>query len=152
MLMTFLLIMHGLMAVALIGALTHQTLGVFWPRRPGQTSFVANARGIRPQGYTIAIIILYVITFVLGAYIYPTYRIFVRPPLEELRLLYVIGLFEIKENLLALSLAMLPAYWFFWKKYPDYSRHRAWTTAVISFSVWFSFIVGHIINNVRGFG
>ena len=44
-------------------AVSHQALGVFWPRRPGQTDFVANARGIRPQVYVEAILVLYVITF-----------------------------------------------------------------------------------------
>jgi len=33
MLITFLLIMHGIFAVLLIGAVSHQALGVFWPRR-----------------------------------------------------------------------------------------------------------------------
>ena len=106
MFITFLLILHGIFAVFLIGALTHQTLGVFWPRRPGQTDFVANARGIRPQVYVEGVIVLFVITFILGAWIYPTYRVFVRPPLEDLRILYAIGLFELKENFLAISLAM----------------------------------------------
>ena len=69
---TALLIIHGVIAVFLIGAITHQTLGTFWPRKPGQTDFVANARGIRPQLYVSTIIILYVVTFFLGAFLYPT--------------------------------------------------------------------------------
>ena len=152
MFITFLLILHGIFAVFLIGALTHQTLGVFWPRRPGQTDFVANARGIRPQIYVEGVIVLFIITFILGAWIYPTYRVFVRPPLEDLRILYAIGLFELKENFLAISLAMLPAYWYFWRRTQDYPATRAWITAIISFSVWFGFLTGHILNNVRGFG
>lgn len=152
MFITFLLIMHGIFALLLVGALTHQALGVFWPRRPGQTTFVANARGIRPQVYVEAIIILYVVTFILGSWIYPTYRVFVRPPLEDLRILYAIGLFEMKENFLAVMLAALPAYWFFWRRTQDYPQTRMWLTGLLVFSVWFSFIVGHILNNVRGFG
>ena len=152
MFITFLLIMHGICALLLVGAATHQALGVFWPRRPGQTNFVANARGIRPQVYVEAIMILFVTTFVLGAIIYPTYRVFVRPPLEDLRVLYAIGLFEMKENFLAVMLAALPAYWFFWRRTQDYPQTRMWLTGLLVFSVWFSFIVGHILNNVRGFG
>ena len=49
MFITFLLIMHGICALLLVGASTHQALGVFWPRRPGQTDFVANARGFGPR-------------------------------------------------------------------------------------------------------
>jgi hypothetical protein len=113
---------------------------------------VANARGIRPQVYVEAVIFLYIITFILGAWIYPTYRVFVRPPLEDLRVLYAIGLFEMKENFLAVMLAALPAYWYFWRRTQDYPQTRAWLTGLMVFSVWFSFLVGHILNNVRGFG
>jgi hypothetical protein len=72
-----------------------------------------------------AIIILYVIEFVLGAILYPTYRVLARPPLQDLQLTYVIGLFEVKENFAAIVLAMLPAYWYFWKRFPSTRRTRA---------------------------
>jgi hypothetical protein len=146
------LILHGVCALFLIGAVTHQALGVFWPRRPGQTDFVANARGIRPQVYVTPIIILFVVTFVLGAALYPIYRVYVRPPLEDLRLTYGIGLFEIKENFAAIVLAMLPSYWYFWKKTSEYPTTRAAMTAIVFTTVWYNFIAGHILNNLRGFG
>ena len=148
---TALLIIHGVIAVFLIGAITHQTLGTFWPRKPGQTDFVANARGIRPQLYVSTIIILYVVTFFLGAFLYPTYRVFVRPPLQDLQLTYAIGLFEIKENFAAIGLATLPSYWWYWKKTNDYPRTRKALTAIFFGIIWYNFIAGHILNNVRGF-
>jgi hypothetical protein len=146
-----LLIIHGVIAVFLIGAITHQTLGVFWPRKPGQTDFVANARGIRPQLYVSAVITLYIVTFFLGAFLYPTYRVFVRPPLQDLQLTYAIGLFEIKENFAAIGLATLPSYWWFWKKTQDYPTTRKALTAIFFGIIWYNFIAGHILNNVRGF-
>lgn len=149
---TFLLIVHGILALFLVGAVTHQALGVFWPRRPGQTDFLANARGIRPQVYVTPIVILFTITFILGASIYPVYRVYVRPPLEDLRVLYGIGLFEIKENFAAIVLAALPAYWYFWKRTSDYPTTRAALTAIVFVTVWYNFIAGHILNNLRGFG
>ena len=148
---TFLLIVHGILALFLVGAVTHQALGVFWPRRPGQTDFLANARGIRPQVYVTPIVILFVITFILGASIYPIYRVYVRPPLEDLRVLYGIGLFEIKENFAAIGLALLPAYWYFWKKAPEFTTTRKALTAIYFFTIWYNFIAGHLLNNVRGF-
>jgi hypothetical protein len=147
---TVILILHDIVAVFLLGAVTHQTLGVFWPRRPGQTDFVAQARTMRPQIYVTAIVILYVVQFILGALLYPTYRVVARPPLEELRLLYVIGLFEVKENFAAIVLAMLPAYWYFWKHYPEASRARAVMTAILFVTVWYNAIAGHLVNNARG--
>jgi hypothetical protein len=150
MFITTLLIIHGIIAVFLTGAITHQTLGVYWPRRPGQTDFVANARGIRPQIYVKAIIILYVIQFVLGALLYPTYRVLARPPLQDLQLTYVIGLFEVKENFAAIVLAMLPAYWYFWIKAPEYKTARAAITAILFATIWYNFVAGHLVNNARG--
>ena len=148
---TALLIIHGVIAVFLIGAITHQTLGVFWPRRVGQTDFVAKARGINPGGYVNAILVLYVITFALGSILYPTYRVYVRPPLQDLMLTYAIGLFEIKENFAAIGLALLPSYWYFWKKAPEFSTTRKLLVAIFFFIIWYNFIAGHILNNVRGF-
>ena len=147
---TFLLILHGIFSVLLLGAVTHQFLGVVWPRRPGQTDFVARARGINPGGYVQAIIILYVIEFILGSLLYPTYRVLARPPLQDLQLTWVIGLFEVKENFAAIVLAMLPAYWYFWKRFPDYKTTRAALTAILFATVWYNMIAGHLVNNARG--
>lgn len=147
---TFLLVLHGIFSVFLLGAVTHQFLGVFWPRRPGQSDFVARARGINPGGYVQAIIILYVIEFILGSILYPTYRVLSRPPLQDLQLTWVIGLFEVKENFAAIVLAMLPAYWYFWKRYPDYKTTRAAITAILFVVVWYNMIAGHLVNNARG--
>ena len=147
---TFMLILHGIVAVFLLGAVTHQALSVFWPRRPGQNGFVARARGPNPMGYVQAIIILYVIEFALGAILYPTYRVLARPPLQDLQLTYVIGLFEVKENFAAIVLAMLPAYWYFWSKAPEYKTTRAALTGIIFVVVWYNMIAGHLVNNARG--
>ena len=147
---TFLLVLHGIFSVFLLGAVTHHALGVFWPRKPGQTDFVARARGLNSAGYVEAIIILYVIEFALGALLYPTYRVLARPPLQDLMLTYIIGLFEVKENFAAIVLAMLPAYWYFWKKAPEYTTTRRAITGIIFVVVWYNMIAGHLVNNARG--
>jgi hypothetical protein len=48
----------------------------------------------------------------------------------------------------------LPIYWYFWKnaRYPEYDSPRRWLTVVLAVMVWYMFLVGHILNNVRGFG
>jgi len=150
MLVTVMLVLHGIVAVFLLGAITHQTLGVYWPRRAGQTDFVANARGVRPQIYVSPIVILYVIEFTLGALLYPTYRVVARPPLQDLQLTYVIGLFEVKENFAAIVLAMLPAYVYFWAKAPEYKTTRTAIQGILFCTVWYNFVAGHLVNNARG--
>ena len=68
-----------------------------------------------------------------------------------LRLTYAIGLFEIKENFAAIGLALLPAYWYFWNKAPEFTTTRKALTAIYFFTIWYNFIAGHLLNNVRGF-
>jgi hypothetical protein len=146
-----LLILHGLSAVFLLGALTHQTASAVWPRRPGQTDFVARFRGVNGQGYATAVVVIFLATAILGGIIYTTYRVEVRPPLEALGDLPTIGLFELKEHYLAIAAGMLPAYWYFWKRRPDLRAARAIVTIIIAATVWWGFVIGNIVNNVRGF-
>jgi hypothetical protein len=63
------------------------------------------------------------------------------------------GAFELKEHFVAVGLGMLPAYWYFWKQplTDAHARTRALLTAMLAFIVWWSFLVGHILNNIRGF-
>lgn len=148
---TTLLIVHGLLAVALLGGITHQAAAACWPAKSGG-SFLASFRAVSGARYTMANIVLYVVTGVLGGIIYPAYRLAVRPYLESARLLTINGTFELKEQFVALGLAMLPLYWLVWRTPLDakLAAARAAITAVLCFVVWYSFLVGHVLNNVRG--
>lgn len=72
---TFLLIVHGLLAVALLGAVTHQAISVWVPMRKTANSFVGRVRAVQASSYAIAIIVLYLATATLGGIIYPAYRL-----------------------------------------------------------------------------
>lgn len=161
---TTLLILHGLLAVALLGALTHQALAVCWPAR-NPASFVARFRAVSGVSYTNAVIILFVITFILGIVIYPAYRLNVRSYLTDYRLLSAEGAFEIKEHLSVIALGLLPFYWLLWRRSAieafgadgaaagvngAESFARASVTLLLAVTVWFDFLVGHILNNIRG--
>ena len=52
---------------------------------------------------------------------------------------------------IAIGLALLPSYWYFWKKAPEFSTTRRALVAIYFFTIWYNFIAGHILNNVRGF-
>jgi hypothetical protein len=150
---SILLIVHGILAVFLVGAITHQAIGVAWPVTKKGSGFFQSVRGVNGMSYTDAVIVLFVVTFAIGTIIYPTYRVSVRTVLQEYRLFKPEGMFEMKEHLLALSLALLPIYWLFWHRASEANRvARAVVTSVIAVAVWWSFLTGHIINNIRGFG
>jgi hypothetical protein len=94
------------------------------------------------------------LTFVFGAWVYTKYRMYVRIPIEQQGFWKTLGLFELKENLAVVGLGALPIYWLLWKdmRNPDYASARKWLTVVLAAMVWFMFLAGHIVNNVRGVG
>ena len=148
-----LLIIHALLAVTLLGAITHQTISVLLPARKAAGSFVGRMRSVPATSYANAIVVLYLATATLGAIIYPSYRLTVRVVLQQLEMFAANGAFELKEHFVAVGLGMLPAYRYFWRQplAADYDRTRAVVTAILAFVVWWSFLVGHVLNNIRGF-
>ena len=153
---TILFITHALLAVALLGALTHQAMSVAMPvRQPaGPRGFVTRFRGVSGAGYATAVCILWVVTFLFGAWIYTKYRMYVRIPIETQGFWKTQGVFELKEHLASIGLGLLPIYWLLWKdvRNSEFASARKWLTVVIAAMVWYMFLVGHIVNNVRGFG
>jgi hypothetical protein len=110
---TALLIIHGLVAVALLGAITHQTLAVWIPARAHSDSFFDRFRAVEPASFANAIVVLYATSAILGALIYFHFRVDVMPALERTRRWEALGLLELKEHFAAIGLALLPAYWVF---------------------------------------
>lgn len=149
-----LLIVHSLMAVALLGALTHQTISVWWPARQRTGSFVSGLRSVPSMSYTNAVIILFVLTAIVGAIIYTEYRVSIRVTLQDYRMHVPEGAFELKEHVVTIGLGLLPAYWYYWKQPPakEFAATRAVVTALLAAIVWYGFLTGHVLNNIRGFG
>lgn len=149
-----LLIVHGLCAFMLVGAVTHQALGVWLPARNKSATFVNRLRAVPPASYVNAIVVLFITTMILGGIIYANYRISARLTLEQGRFWKTFGAFELKEHFIAIGLGMLPAYWYFWRAplRDEYARTRMMLTSVLAFVVWWGFVVGHLANNVRGLG
>lgn len=150
---TALLIIHGLLAVALLGAITHQALAVMpIPASSDRRSFFARFRNVNAPAYVGPIILLFVVTSLLGGVLYPHYRIYVRTLLEDMQMRGSNGLFEIKEHLVAVGLSMLPAYWLFWQAplKPEDAAVRRYSTWLLAFIIWWGFLVGHVLNNIKG--
>ena len=148
-----LLIAHGLLAVTLLGAITHQAWSLV-PRRAaaGPLSFVERFRSVNSGAYVNAIVVLFVVTAMGGALLYPQYRLDVRTALEDQQLRAANGIFEIKEHLAAIGLGLLPTYWLFWRAplVTEQSATRRSLTWLLAFIVWWSFLVGHVLNNIKG--
>ncbi|HLH88279.1 MAG TPA: hypothetical protein VKX28_07455 [Xanthobacteraceae bacterium] len=151
---TFLLIIHSLAAVTLLGALTHQTISVLWPARQRTGSFVSSLRSVPSMTYTNAIIVLYVLTAIVGSLVYPEYRLSVRTTLHDFRLYGPEGAFELKEHMISIGLGLLPAYWYYWKYAgaKEQAATRTIVTGLLAAIVWYGFLTGHVLNNIRGFG
>ncbi|MGB6446032.1 MAG: hypothetical protein WBF47_12755 [Xanthobacteraceae bacterium] len=149
-----LVITHGLLAFLLLGAVTHQVVSVWAPVRAGAANFVSRFRAVGSANYANAVIALYLVTAALGAFIYTNYRITARLTLEQGHFWKSFGAFEIKEHLIAIGLALLPAYWYFWRQPLDENDGltRKALTALLAFIVWWAFLAGHIANNIRGLG
>lgn len=147
----FLLIVHALVGVGLLGALTHQTVSSLRRRSVHHGSFVDRYSGVNQQAFTTAVAVLYVAGVFLGAVIYPSYRLEVRIPFEEMSLGWAVGLFEMKEHFAGIGLGLLPLYISLWREDSDSSRqNRVAITLILAFIVWWAFIVGHVLNNIRG--
>ena len=151
---TVLLIIHGLLAIALLGAITHQAVALLWPARAAKATFVTRFRAVPSTSYVWAVIVLYVATFVLGAWIYTQYRYTSRLALEQLTFFKTVGAFELKEHMATIGLILLPAYWALWREPLSiaYAEARKSVTLLLALLVWANFLIGHVVNNARGLG
>ena len=151
---TTLLILHGLVAVALIGAITHQALATCAPPNAKPNSFFGRFRAIPAARFANAIVLLYLTSWVLGAVVYLYFKIDIQPYLERDRHWHAMGFFDLKEDFVVIGLGLLPAYWLCWRRPENNQNHymRMTLTVLLAFIVWWSFLVGHVINNIRGFG
>ncbi len=152
---TILFTVHALLAVALIGAITHQAAAVLKRQGSGASdSFVTRFRSVSGPTYATAVCVLWVLAFIFGGWIYAKYRIYVRIPIEQEGFYKTLGAFELKEHFSSIGLGLLPFYWYLWKNAHNkaYDSARKWLTIVLAAICWYTFLAGHIVNNVRGFG
>jgi len=149
--MAFWTILHGIIAISLLGATTHQGLTVWRKPAPAEL-FVDRFRAIPAVRFANAVAVLYVLTFALGAYIYPTYVLDVKGAVADYGMRKTIGVFQLKEHIAVIGLALLPVYWHYWRTVPmTVGVHtRRFLTTFIMLGVWWNLVVGHILNNIKG--
>jgi hypothetical protein len=149
-----LLFLHFLLAVGLLAAVTLQAVAVLMPAQQAAGDFIERFRPVPAVSYTTAIVVLYALNFMLGAWVYVKYRTYVRIPMEQLGHWWTVGSFEFKEHVMTMGIALLPAYWYFWRQplSDEHASTRRWLTLFLAFSVWYAFLIGHIANDFRGVG
>src|ERR1700739_3627373 len=81
---TLWLFVHLILALGLLGAVTHQAMAVGFPvRKPAAgAGTVTRFRAVPAAAYATAVCVLYVLIFLIGSFIYTQYRIAIRIPLE----------------------------------------------------------------------
>jgi hypothetical protein len=95
---TILLMIHGLFSMALIGALTHQAASVLRAPKAGGAGLAARFSAVKGDVYASAVVGLWVVTFIFGAWIYVKYRTYIRIPIEQEEFWKTLGAFELKEQ------------------------------------------------------
>jgi hypothetical protein len=151
---TVLLIVHGLVAIALLGAITHQTLSAWATAGVRPSSFFERFRSVPSARFANAVVVLYAVSTVLGGIVYLYFRVDIRPELESTGHWPALGFFDLKEHFAAIGLALLPAYWVCWRRpgADEPTRTRTMLTSILAFVIWWGFLTGHVVNNIRGFG
>lgn len=146
-----LLLLHAAGSIVLLGSSTHHAL---------QMRHYLRGRFDREKLeklYAKVVAVSYLFTFVMGALLYPTYRVHVRALYLDRYAPGYAGLFDMKEfyaslallvamGLGALAFTLRPA------EQPWLARVYAAMSALVVAVVWFNVISGILITSVRGIG
>jgi hypothetical protein len=151
-----LLVLHAVGAAALVGAATHQLL---WCRGYLRGNYAASER---ERGMARLSAALYLLTFLLGAALYPTYKVRVRAvwfdaPLPTVDLSWVGRLFDIKEHWVALgAVAALVLVWLgrfaHPARGPASARLYVGLSLVVCATTWAGAIIGLVVASYRAVG
>ena len=144
----FFLIIHLMVSVFAIGSVTHHWWLVV--KKNGSSERLYRFAVWMATGYTLALL--------LGVLIYPGYNVLVRkPPLGmlEASASWAVGLFEIKEHLGTIALAMLPWLVISARFYEQLNRMQRISyviaTWLFTIFVYYVFIVGALVTIIRTF-
>ena len=136
-----LLIVHGLLFAALIGATTHNA--VFCVRALAGRAVSTRSHRI----WTAVMLGVYSVTMALGLLIYPSFRTNVRADYLDRAVPLATGFFETKEQVIGLGLFALLWYFAASRRF-DPSRRRPWhlpyhlAGLTVAACVWLAAVVG----------
>jgi amino acid transporter len=145
----FLLLVHLFATFVLVGSMTHNLLCVVGYLR-GRFD-----RQKLEELYVTVSLWAYVVVYLVGALIYPAYRIYIRAAHFDPQLPWATGLFEVKEHWGAVGLALLFVYYFLRKSFaPAQEREKLFFYAPLCFLlnviVWYKVIIGCYLTILKG--
>jgi hypothetical protein len=144
-----LLLLHLFVTFVLVGAMTHNLLIVIDYLR-GKFN-----RHKRELLYVKVSLYSYVIVYVLGALVYPAFRVYIRGETFDPLIPWATGLFEVKEHWGALGLAFFFVYYLMRKNFtPQTEKAKLFLYVPLCFLlniiVWYKTIVGCYLSILKG--
>lgn len=146
-----LLVLHDAGAVVLLGAATHHALAmVGWLR--GRFDRLASEKT-----WARVASASYLLTFALGALVYPSYRYHVRGLYLDRHAPFFAGLFDVKEVFASLTLVVAVAlgalsFTLRPREEPHLARIYAAMSLVVCGVAWLDAVLGVLVTSVRGIG
>jgi hypothetical protein len=146
-----LLLVHLLVTFILVGSMTHNLLIVLGYLRG------KFGRQKLEQYYVKVSLWAYTFVYIIGALIYPAFRVYRRRDLFDPELPWATGLFEIKEHWGALGLAMLFVYYFIRKSFkPSEEKDKLFLYVplclLLNVILWYKIVVGCYLSLLKGSG
>jgi hypothetical protein len=147
-----LLVLHTAGSIVLIGSSTHHLLEMrhYLRGRFGRASLVRT--------YAQVIAVSYVVTFALGALLYPSYRVHVRGLHLDHHAPFYAGLFDVKETYASIALIVAVGLGVMGRVLEPKGEHGvlvrtyAGMSAVVCAVVWLNVVFGILVVSVRGVG
>jgi len=144
-----LLLAHLLATFVLVGAMTHNLLIV--------AGYLRGRFGRQKLEWLYVRVSLwaYAIVYVIGALIYPAYRIHIRHEYFDPKLPWATGLFEVKEHWGAVGLAIFFAYYLLRRSFqPAEEKDKLYLyvplCVLLNVIVWYKVVVGCYLTILKG--
>ncbi len=144
-----LLFLHLISAFVLIGSLTHNLIIIvdYWRGKFAKKDLEKLYAKISFWAYSIV--------FILGALVYPTFRIRVRYEYFDKSLPWATGLFEVKEHWASIGFALCIAYSFLRRNLdPEGEKEKLFCytlmCCILYVIVWYSTSIGYYLTTLKG--
>ena len=144
-----LLLAHLFITFVLVGSMTHNLLIII--------NYLRGKFGRQKLEWLYVKVSLwaYIVVYIIGALIYPAYRIYIRHEYFDPQLPWATGLFEVKEHWGAVGLALLFVYYFLRKSFkPSEEKEKLYLYVplcfILNLILWYKIIIGCYLTLLKG--